>query len=247
MNPKPNSDLLYDSEAALRLVDRAMEDFRDESPSLRPHIGASIGASISARIGDAERGNPSAAVDCLAVSELLANGYSAILEVLNSLRQSRHLLERATVERISHTHDKLREVSRATEVAVTDILNGLDRANCVVDELETYAATSGEPDAQGQTLRGTLRDELFALMGHMQFQDIASQQLAYASAVLSDMESRLDHVVRLLDPTGVGNQPLGAAPERLEGDETFDASASVNGRVERQAIADAVIATTSAT
>ena len=179
----------------------------------------------------------------LGLSDLLARGYAEILGVLDSLRQSRHLLERAAVEKIQHTHDKLREVSNATETAATDILNGLDRANVLVDDLDAYASEHGEPDDKASTIRGSLRDELFALMGHMQFQDITSQQLTYASAVLTEMETRLANIAKVFDPAVFGgSRPEGSASPHT-GPVTYDPNASTQNREQRQAVADEIVAT----
>ena len=41
----------------------------------------------------------------------------------------------------------------------------------------------------------------------MQFQDITSQQLNYASAVLTEMESRLANIASVFDPAAFGSAP----------------------------------------
>lgn len=240
MSARPPSELLYDSEATLRLVDSAIEEIgelgsddrhplsrRDASPLLQqtPPIGL------------------------VGLTDLLARGYTEILGVLDSLRQSRHFLERATIEKLHHTHDKLRDVSSATEIAATDILNGLDRANGMIDELDALATGQGEAEGRPAEVRNALRDELFALMGHMQFQDITSQQLSYASAVLTEMEERLATIARVLDLSGLGPSalaPIGAAARSaapsISPSTTYDPDATTQNREERQAIADQIIA-----
>jgi hypothetical protein len=81
-------------------------------------------------------------------------------------------------------------------------------------------------------------------MGHMQFQDITSQQLSYASSVIADMEARLAQIARVFDPTSSGvSAPvtIAAAPD------SYDPEASPLNRAERQAVADEIIATKRAT
>jgi chemotaxis regulatin CheY-phosphate phosphatase CheZ len=236
MSPKQPSELLYDSEATLRLVDTAIQDMGelggDEPPSLEQRLRTALSPAAAPAMG------------LIGLSDMLARGYAEILGVLDSLRQSRHLLERAAVEKIQHTHDKLREVSDATETAATDILNGLDHANTMVDALDAYAAEHGEPDEKAGAIRTALRDELFALMGHMQFQDITSQQLNYASAVLTEMETRLAHIARVFDPASFGiaaSEPVATADPSAP--VTFDPNASTQNREERQAMADQIVAT----
>lgn len=241
MSNKPPSELLYDSEATLRLVDSAIKEMGelggDETPPLT--LEQRLQAVLT----------PGPAMGLIGLSDMLARGYAEILGVLDSLRQSRSLLERAAVEKIHSTHDKLREVSDATETAATDILNGLERANTMVDDLDAYAAEHGEPDDRAGTIRNTLRDELFALMGHMQFQDITSQQLNYASAVLTEMEARLANVARVFDPAAFGAAPERPVVEAVDHDApvTFDPNASTQNRAERQKVADEIVATNSGT
>ena len=237
MSAKDPSELLYDSEATLRLVDTAIQDMGD--------IDAEEETSIEHQVRIAMSRNSSGGhtpIGLLGISDLLVRGYAEILGVLDSLRQSRDLLETATVEKIQHTHDKLKEVSDATETAATDILNGLDRATSMVDDLDGYAGAHAEPDDRAASIRGALRDELFALMGHMQFQDITSQQLNYASSVLTDMENRLARIARVFDPAAFGVLPEahvnGAAPV---GPVIFDPNASTQNRAARQAIVDEVM------
>ncbi len=237
MSQKQPSELLYDSEATLRLVDSAIQDMGELGGDEPP-------ASLEQRLRAVLTPEPS--MGLIGLSDMLARGYAEILGVLDSLRQSRHLLERAAVENIQNTHDKLREVSDATETAATDILNGLDRANVMVDDLDAYAAEHGEPDDRASTIRNALRDELFALMGHMQFQDITSQQLNYASAVLTEMESRLANIASAFDPAAAGAVPPAPfAPDDSDRPVAFDPNASTQNRAERQAMADEIVATKS--
>ena len=232
MTPKQPSELLYDSEATLRLVDSAILEMGELGDPAAEGV-APTGEH------DAIPTGAGATIGLVGLSDLLARGYNEILGVLDSLRQGRHLLERAAVERIQHTHDKLQEVSATTEVAATDILNGLDRATSMVDELDVLA--EGDGNEKSSAVRAALRDELFALMGHMQFQDITSQQLNYASSVLNDMEARLAQIARAFDPSVYGVQA--AAQDVDPSLHTYDPNASTLNRAERQAAANEIVAT----
>ena len=157
--------VLYESEAALRLVDQELHDLHEMSRE--EHRANSSG--LAELPGILERAN------------------SQILTVLSRLRESRAALQRSTVANLHVTHEKLREVTSATEDAAIDIMDACDRAKGLVDQLD---AIDGEPvpdRAKAATLRGTLRDELFLMMGALQFQDITSQQLHHASSVLVEM------------------------------------------------------------
>lgn len=230
--PKQPSELLYDSEATLRLVDSAILDMGELGD-------ASEEPTLHERMRHALAKEPSSTIGLVGLSDLLARGYNEILGVLDSLRQGRHLLERAAVEKIQHTNDKLQEVSATTEVAATDILNGLDRATSMVDELDALA--EGDGDEKSGIVRAALRDELFALMGHMQFQDITSQQLNYASSVLNEMEARLAQIAQVIDPAAYGVKAADR-PETESALLNYDPDASANNRAERQAVANAIVA-----
>ncbi|HEV2644084.1 MAG TPA: hypothetical protein VGT98_15335, partial [Candidatus Elarobacter sp.] len=139
------TEILYDSETVLRLVDREIEELRDEAPE-----------------------PPIAAEHPLAVLLSMMQGANATtLEVLATLHESRIALQDVTVREIQECGAKLREVAATTEIAASRILDGLERAHSLVDQLDRMSAVSpgasGAPDAV--RCRARLRDELFALMG----------------------------------------------------------------------------------
>ena len=235
MSARPANELLYDSEAALRLVDSAIEDLRAADPR---DAGRSADPTRNGSIRDLL--NSSGPIGLIGLSHVLARGYSEIVSVLGSLRESRSVLQRTAVEKIHDTHEKLREVTSATEIAATDILDGLDRAVALVNDMDTKVSEGDA--AAGAELRNRLRDELFSLMGCMQFQDITTQQLTYASSVLTEMESRLAELAHILDPAAFGATGLAAfAPQVVPaGPVSFDPAASTENTEARQAVADEI-------
>src|SRR5690349_1589732 len=110
MTTKPANDVLYDSEAALRLVDSALSELRGISPGALEEGEGHDGAA-GAQLAVAEDDSGALA----ALPRMLLKAYSEIISVLECLKQSRGMLERTTVERLQHTHEKLREVSSTTE------------------------------------------------------------------------------------------------------------------------------------
>jgi len=232
MTARHAKELLYDSEAALRLVDSAIEDLRT-----LPRITGTV-ADPTANGDVRDILSSSGSLDLVGLSQILAQSYGEIVKVLGSLRESRSVLERTAVEKLHHTHDKLREVTNATQVAATDILDGLDRAVALVDDMDGKA---NDRDADGAAdLRNKLRDELFSLMGCMQFQDITTQQLTYASSVLTEIESRLSQLATILDPTALQVAAVATVPSGSSGAVTFDAMASMDHAESRQAVADQI-------
>ena len=232
MTARHANELLYDSEAALRLVDSAIEDLR----TLPRTMGSAAEPTTNGNLRDIL--SASGSLDLVGLSQILAQSYGEIVKVLGSLRESRTVLERTAVEQLHQTHDKLREVTSATQVAATDILDGLDRAVALVDDMDARAK---DGDAHsGADLRNRLRDELFSLMGCMQFQDITTQQLTYASSVLTELESRLSQLATILDPTGLQVAAAATVSPASSGPVRFDPRASMDNAESRQAVADQI-------
>ena len=97
----------------------------------------------------------------------------------------------------SEFEQKLIEISSATEMATSELLDGLDRALLLVDQLEV-GPSSSDDDANP---RDDLREELHTLVTVLQFQDIAKQQLGNASTVLEERMLRLAEGFDLSDGT----------------------------------------------
>ena len=222
--------LLSDSEATLRQVQGVLADF---GPVPSPD-------DFAERVSQDEGRRMPGLTDLV---EVLMTTYKEIMSVIDSLRTSRGMLEQAAMERLKSTHEKLAEVSSATEMAATGMLDGLDRALVLVDHLEAADESTTPGDSAG--LRGNLRDELHSLINLLQFQDITAQQLGYAGAVLMDIEERLVELARIFDLNGVG-QRGGESDEReaerkarLENRHTTcDPEASHFDSQSRQALAD---------
>lgn len=226
MSSRPDKALLYDSEATLRLVDGALADLWD--PEAR-----------EAALEAVQKTLPAPGAGLAATPDLLLHAYAEIRCIHGRLQESRSLLQQAAVGKIQHTSEKLREVTSATEVAAMDILDGLDRSLALVDELD------GVETERGGELRGKLRDELYFLMGCMQFQDITAQQIGHASSMLEEIEARIAEIARMFDPASFG----AALPVESDADpghtssSAFDPAATTHDAQHRQGLADEIFGT----
>lgn len=228
---KVRRESLSDSEATLRQVEGVLTDFQGEAPVVEETNGARNKVlEVLADLGE----RPAGLRDLV---DILEAAYGEVMNIVESLRQSRGLLEKAAMERLSSTHQRLAEVSSATEMAATGMLDGLDRSLVLVDHLE--AADGGAPAADGEKgageIRDELRDELHQLMGLLQFQDITSQQLGYATGVLQDIEERMLRIAKVFDLTGgkaesESNPVLALAPEPSEALGELLAGTESNGK-----------------
>jgi len=213
-------EVLYESEATLRLVDHELHELRSSPDQQRLPV-------LSDLPGILERAN------------------SQILSVLSRLREARASLQSSASEKFQATHDKLKQVTSATEDAAINIMDACDRASQMVDELDAIDAAP-EPDRiKAAELRGSLRDEIFMMMGALQFQDITTQQLNHTSAVLVEMEQRMLDVAKLFDANGEGLEMEGRAYDDID-DGTFDPNATVTNAEGRQALADEIFTLTKA-
>lgn len=180
--------------------------------------------------------------------QALQQAYAAITAALGDIRVSREAIRSHALDRLHRTHERLAEVTSATESATTAILDGLDRALGLVARLEEATPASGgsaagaaDPRALAQELRGQLN----GLYEVLQFQDITSQQLGAAGDLLVGVEQRLQGVAALLEPDrpaeGAGRPPLEPEPART-GPAVYDERASTRERTARQELVDTIMA-----
>jgi hypothetical protein len=129
MSAKPPSELLYDSEATLRLVDSAIEEIGDlGSDDSRPAAQRDASSLVQ----------HSPPVGPVGQSDLIAWGHSEILGVLDALRQSRHFLERGTQDLTGQQLAYASAVLSAMEARLTTIARAF----------ESSAATLSREDSQ---------------------------------------------------------------------------------------------------
>lgn len=171
------AEVLYESEAALRLVDQEIHDLRGSAPT-DPHLQVVAAPNMPAELE-------------------LAN--QQILKILAHLRDTRSTLQSAAHVTLQSTHETMREVTSATEDAAINIMDACDRANVLVDTLDAIDVSETPDRAHASAVRMELRDELFQMRGALQFQVIAAQQLSFSSAVLVEVETRLIEVAQHLD------------------------------------------------
>lgn len=211
-------EVLYESEAALRLVDQEIHELR----------------------GVVEPGQRFFTVSLSDLPHILEQANQQILNVLSHLRETRAALQNTAFEKLQTTHDKIREVTSATEDAAINIMDACDRANGLVDELDVIDQQDAPDREKAAALRMNLRDEIFVMMAALQFQDITSQQLSHASAVLVEMESRLIDVAKLFDSNLAVDRSAAAASHVAPDEQTYDPNATTKDAEGRQALADEI-------
>jgi hypothetical protein len=112
MSPRPPNDLLYDTEATLRLVDSAIEDIRELDPRGPDyHSGpAKWAASREPASGSA--------LGARGLSEMVDRGYHEAMGVLDKVRESRSALARMAGDPTTSGDGTLRESAALAELEI---------------------------------------------------------------------------------------------------------------------------------
>jgi hypothetical protein len=220
---KAPDDLLYDSEASLRLVDHAIEELNEAGAEMDRETRAFLEHVMSQPGGFHE------------LSRTLLRAYAETIGIVARMRESRVMVEQGGLERIKALDGKLREASAATESAAADILDGLGRAIAVVERLDD----DGSDAQRRRELVASLRNELYEVTAHLQFQDITAQQLGQIAGLLGETRQRLAQILSVFAPAAVR---IGLSGPALVATDPIPADPVSQPSADSQADADALFA-----
>lgn len=178
MNHEIAEQLLFESEATLRLVDSLLDELQDIG-SESHHGPAGMHALQLEPPLDQD--------DFSELPQLLTAAASQARAVLAALAQSRGVLDRTALAKLPAGGDEHLDTPSAIEVR-----GGLERALLLVDRLD-----AGNGPSPVQQL---LREEILDMLEGVRAQEITEQQLNYASSVLRDTELQLSALVQRLSP-----------------------------------------------
>jgi chemotaxis regulatin CheY-phosphate phosphatase CheZ len=216
---------LEDSESVLRQVNGALQDIGVSNTPV-------AGSATAAVARDAGRLPQLAAT--------LIDAYVEINALIAMLKDSRDVLERAALHRLHRTNKHLQDVSSVTETAATDMLDGVDKTMGLLDDLMTERDGGGDGVARADEMRDVLHGFVISL----QFQDITSQQLGYASSVLVDLEDRLARISAVFGDECFSEDEIQELETDLEDvietHATCDPHASLGDAEARQSLADSI-------
>jgi hypothetical protein len=222
MTHQRTTEVLYETEATLRLVDRGLDGLRDDS---EPRREAAIAVPCPGELSE--------------VPAILEHVNVEILAVLARLCEVRDAIGSGTLARLATTQERIPDVALATEGAVLGIMDAHDRATRLVDDLDAIDAEQTPDRTRAAVARGALRDELFLMLGALQFQDIMAQQLADASAVLTDTAHRLGEITCRFGGRCDDDERARRVAAMLEVT-TGDPHVSARDAASRQALADEI-------
>lgn len=178
MNPEIAEQLLYESEATLRLVDSLLDELQDAEPLLPEGSPGLHALQLEAALALEEISD---------LPDLLAAAAAQARAVLEALAQSRSVLERTALEKVPSGLDEERESPSAIEIR-----GGLERSLLLVDRIDAEGGAS--------PVQQLLREEILDMIAGVRAQEITEQQLSYASSVLRDTESQLSVLLQRLSP-----------------------------------------------
>src|ERR1700761_8286284 len=121
---RPPEQLLYDSEASLRLVDQAIEELDASGAELDVDSHVFLVHVMAQPGGFAE------------LSRTLLRAYAETVGIVQRIRESCGMEDADGIDRLQQMLGRLREVSDATETATTDILDSVTRAIALVDRID---------------------------------------------------------------------------------------------------------------
>src|SRR3954471_12822186 len=172
---RPPEQLLYDSEASLRLVNQAIEELDASGAELDVDSHGFLVHVMAQPGGFAE------------LSRTLLRAYAETFTIVQRIRENCDQAD-SDADRLQQMHGRLREVSTATENASNGILDSVNRAIALVDRLD------GASEVDRRQLIAQIKDELNGVPTHLQFQDIAAQQLGSIATLLSEMRKRIAQI-----------------------------------------------------
>ena len=193
MNPEIAEQLLYESEATLRLVDSLLDELQDDDPQL--HLGFPGMQTLQLEPDFASE-------DPDELPELLGAAAAQARALFESLSRSRRVLERTSLDRLAGS---VGENGAARPPA--DLRGGLERALHLLDQMGS--------EGEAATVQQTLRSEVLQLLGSVPSQEVLEQQLSYAGSVLRDTELQLSSLLHRLTPARTRVIPFPTAPATL--------------------------------
>jgi chemotaxis regulatin CheY-phosphate phosphatase CheZ len=133
-----------------------------------------------------------------ALAEQVNNLAESIRELYQPLADSRDKVPQAT--------NQLDRISQQTEDATNEVLDRIEAIARREEQILNEAATCGSAISdkragkaeqsleQIKLMAGKNLDDVYTIMGTLQFQDITAQQMEYAAAILEDVESKLQTI-----------------------------------------------------
>ena len=201
-------ELLKDSEATLREVAGILLELRDPVPSsvqekTPPESPGSTEVQTSPREG---------------LQEILHKTALEVDGILAEVRAGRRTLHSTSAP---GPFGEGIQTQGTPEATMTGMLDGLDRAHSLVDQLVPVDWEDSLPEAEHKIIGDQLREELRGLTASLHSQGIADRELAQISGALARAEKRLSGLGRLLElfclrGKGKGSGEASPAPSEVQ-------------------------------
>ena len=169
--------------------------------------------------------------------------------VYNDLEENRQELMSSSNELFEKVSLQLQKVTESTQTVATSVMDRTDKIcekqNEIFDKLaamkEKLSAKGDDKDLvelsrvveEAEAVEQDIQMEVFEIMNEMQFQDITTQQLQQANSLIMEAEQRLHDFREIISEVASSSEKMVSG-----GKSTFDPSASMDEREERQNLAD---------
>lgn len=189
MNPEIAEQLLYESEATLRLVDSLLDELQQDDPQL--HLGFPGMQTLQLDF-EAEP------EDLSELTEIVSGAAGQARALLEALSRSRRVLERTSLEKLADSigHD-------GQALPPPDARGALERALLGLESADSVRSTDAGP--------ASLRDDLEEALRGCRAQEVMEQQLSYAFSILRDAELQIAALIHRLTPRRTSVIPLPTA------------------------------------
>ncbi len=148
-------------------------------------------------------------------------------------------------EKVPQATTQLDKIAQQTEAATHRMLDTVEaitqrdeRIIAGLAELEADHADRPATIARLRDLAAANQNDTFAIMDALQFQDITSQQMNHAAAMLEDIPDRLNAILSMVTGTSVGRASETEDPVRRE--RAYDPHADMFDRKTEQADIDTI-------
>ena len=121
-----------------------------------------------------------------------------VIPLINKVSDS--LIESTT--HMPAAQEKLDSANKTTEMATNQILDKLDSINERLQKLSENYGSSDNPETAAEIIQN-IQDDSFEIIAALQFQDITSQQLAYARGVFQAIYDRFELLFNALNELNV--------------------------------------------
>lgn len=169
------------------------------------------------------------------VASLIENFHrlkAPLVESREKVPQATHQLDKITQQTEAAAHRMLDMIEQITQ-REEQMIAGLGQISQLATTGDTVGVTALAQDLSGQA--NTTLNDAFTIMNTLQFQDITSQQMDHAAALLEDIEAKLHSILQV-----IGGEEFRFSLEPKRKERAYDPHADMTSSHSKQADIDSL-------